>query len=75
MPQKRIGIIYMKIKVNNKECETSALYLSELATEMQLPASGIAIAVNNKMVKRSEWEKFPINEESDIIIIKAACGG
>ena len=65
----------MKIKVNNKEVETGASHLLQLAQQLELPQTGIAVAVNNRMVPRSEWEHFAIHEEDEVIIIKAVCGG
>lgn len=65
----------MILKVNNQSFETKATTLSELATEMALPAQGVAIAINNCMVPRAEWTKYVLNEGLQIIIIKAACGG
>ena len=65
----------MKIRVNNKEVETGACHLLKLSQELELPSSGIAVAVNNRMVPRAEWEHFEINENDELIIIKAVCGG
>ena len=65
----------MKISVNNKEVETGANYLLQLSQQLELPQTGIAVAVNNRMVPRSEWEHFAIHEEDELIIIKAVCGG
>lgn len=65
----------MKISVNNKEVETGANYLLQLSQQLELPQTGIAVAVNNRMVPRSEWEHFAIHEDDELIIIKAVCGG
>lgn len=65
----------MKIQINNKEAETEARNLGELAKEMALPEKGVAMAVNNKMVPRVEWENTQLVEGSNVVIIKAACGG
>lgn len=35
----------MKVQVNNKEVETAASTLAQLATQLQLPENGVAIAV------------------------------
>ena len=49
----------MKVQVNNKEVEmTPASTLTQLAAQLGLPVQGIAIAVNNKMIPRTEWECF-----------------
>lgn len=65
----------MKVNINNKETETQALNVKQLAEELNLPAKGVAIAISNSMVPRNDWEQTPIAEEADIVIIKAFCGG
>ena len=65
----------MKVTINNKETETEALNVKQLADELTLPAKGIAIAVSNKMVPRDQWETTPVAAGADIVIIKAFCGG
>ena len=66
----------MKVQVNNKEVEmTPASTLTQLAAQLELPVQGIAIAVNNKMIPRTEWEGFILHENDNLVIIKAACGG
>lgn len=68
--------VNMKVQVNNKETELlSQSSIQQLALSMELPAAGVAIAVNNKMVPRTEWNQFVLKENDQIVIIKAACGG
>lgn len=65
----------MNVTVNNKPVETGASTLKELAVQMELPEKGVAVAVSNKMVPRSEWDNFAITEGVSIIVIRASCGG
>ncbi|GCB37665.1 sulfur carrier protein ThiS [Bacteroides faecalis] len=66
----------MKVQVNNKEVEIdSASTLTQLITKLELPSQGIAVAINNKMIPRTEWECFSLQESDNLVIIKAACGG
>ena len=65
----------MNVTVNNKPVETGASTLKELALQLELPAKGVAVAVSNKMVPRSEWDNFAITEGVSIIVIRASCGG
>lgn len=65
----------MKVNINNKETETQALNVKQLAEELNLPAKGVAIAISNSMVPRDEWKQTSITEGADIVIIKAFCGG
>ena len=63
----------MKVTINNKETETQAKTIRELAQELDLPATGVAVAISNEMVPRDEWENTLIAEGADIV--KAFCGG
>ena len=65
----------MKVLVNNKEVKTGATTLSQLIEELALPMQGIAVAVDNRIVLRTEWTKCILREYMPSIIIKAACGG
>ena len=60
---------------NNTPTETSAATLQALATELNLPEKGVAIAVNNTMIPRTDWESHTLEEGAQVVIIKAACGG
>lgn len=65
----------MKILVNNKEVETTATTLAQLVEELALPPQGIAVAVDNRVVLRTEWIRYTLHESMSVVIIKAACGG
>lgn len=65
----------MKVTINNKETEIQAKTIRELAQELDLPATGVAVAISNEMVPRDEWENAIIAEGADIVIVKAFCGG
>ncbi len=65
----------MNVNVNNKGMETQAVNLLQLSEELGLPAQGVAIAVNNRMIPRTAWRECLLTEGMQIVIIKAACGG
>ena len=52
----------MNIIVNNSPHETAATTLAQLAAEQNLPHSGVAVAVNNQMVPRTEWDSFALQD-------------
>lgn len=62
----------MTIQINNKPTETQATNLQELAIELALPEKGVAMAMANKMVPRSEWSAKTLQENDSVVIIKAA---
>ena len=65
----------MKVSINNKQHETQAVNLYELAAQLQLPAKGVAIAIDNELKPRTTWDDTILQEGATITIIKAACGG
>lgn len=64
----------MTIYVNNKAFQTSASDVAALAAEIGLPAMA-AIAVNNRVVPRTEWAAHTLNEGDKLTVIRVACGG
>ena len=66
----------MKVQVNNKEVElTTGNTISALAAQLDLPPQGVAIALNNRMIPRSQWAEQEIQNGDGIGIIRAAFGG
>ena len=65
----------MKVRRNNNEVETQATTVAELAQEQKLPEKGVAVAISNEMVPRTEWAQRALKEGDDIVILKAFCGG
>ena len=67
----------MKVLINGKETiipdgstVNALLHSLEIATD-----TPIAVAVNNNVIERAEWEAVVIKEDDNIIIISAICGG
>ncbi len=65
----------MQVIINNKSAEVKATTVQELHAELGLPQKGVAIAIANKMVPRTEWESTSLQENDNIVVIKAAFGG
>lgn len=65
----------MKVNVNQAPVETSATNIASLLEQLHLPADGIAVGVNGRIVLRKEWEQFALEEDMNLMVIKAACGG
>ena len=65
----------MKVRINNNEVETQSTTVAELAQEQKLPEKGVAVAISNEMVPRTEWAQRALKEGDDIVILKAFCGG
>lgn len=67
----------MKITVNQKEIQFPAaiLTLAQLAEELNLQPSGVAIAVNSKVVRKTSWGITHLSDGDKVTIITAVCGG
>lgn len=65
----------MKVNVNGKETLTSAHTVAELIGELNIPGNGVAVGLGGKIVRRTEWDTQVLSEGTEVVIIKAACGG
>ena len=66
----------MQIKVNNETKQiSSTTTVNDLVTELNIQTNGIAIAINNSVVKRTTWTSRLLQDQDDILIIKSTQGG
>ncbi|MFV8376310.1 sulfur carrier protein ThiS [Flavobacterium sp. LB1P71] len=68
----------MELKINNKtkQFTTDSLTVQTLLDlEIPIKQNGIAIAINNTVIPKSNWNSHPIQETDDILIISATQGG
>lgn len=67
----------MTVEINHKEvivpdgCTT----LSELLQSQGISGKGHAVAAENRVVPRAQWETFSLSEGMKITVIRAVCGG
>ena len=66
----------MKLKVNgeDREIEEGAT-VSDLLNQLQLPSSGVAVAVNGRVVPRSRHREHVLCTHDAIELIRAVGGG
>lgn len=68
----------MKLKINNleKKYEQTTLSVQELL-DIEFPQhqNGMAVAIDNAVIPKSEWLTTPIEDKADVLIITAAQGG
>ena len=66
----------MKIYINQKEIETrDSISIKELLGMQQISIEGTAIAIDNKLVPKNEWNDRILTEGNKITIIRATFGG
>ena len=68
-------VAIMRLTVNNKEGFFVSTTLSQLISELEIATTGIAVAVNRKIIPRQLWEQTLLSEGDSIVIIKAVYGG
>lgn len=68
----------MELKINNqtKQFQADALSIQALL-DIEIPQkqNGIAVAINNSVVPKSNWNSHFLSETDDILIISATQGG
>ena len=68
----------MELKINNqtKHFATDSLTVQALLDlEIPVKQNGIALAINNTVIPKSDWNSHLIKETDDILIISATQGG
>lgn len=66
----------MQLQFNDQHIETPASSLYELLEEQALlTKTGIAVAINDRVIQRSQWAEKQLNEHDVILVITAAAGG
>lgn len=68
-------VTIMRLTVNNKEGFFLSTTLSQLISELEIATTGIAVAVNRKIIPRQLWEQTLLSDGDSIVIIKAVYGG
>lgn len=65
----------MKILFNAEEISVEAANVAELLREKQVPQVGVAVAVNNQVVRKAQWQSHPLLPGDSVTVITAVCGG
>ena len=70
-----LAIMNISINKELKTISTDLSLIQLLKDVKMINQKGIAIAVNDQVITRSNWEQFQLNENDKITIIKATQGG
>ena len=69
----------MEVKVNGKPVEiNSNATVADLVAQLypdNKTGAGTAVAIDSVIIPKTEWSSKEINQENEIILIKAAYGG
>jgi thiamine biosynthesis protein ThiS len=68
--------VFMRVYVNGEVREVSGSpSLSELITQLELPATRIAVELNREVVRRNDWSGTMLNEDDRVEIVHFVGGG
>ncbi len=66
----------MTVKINNQQKNISDnSSVTSLLQQLQQPENGIAVAINQQIITKTDWTTKIINNGDDILIIQATQGG
>ena len=66
----------MRVYLNGESKDVrESLTLSDLVTELDLPAVRIAVELNRTVIRRSEWGKTTLAEDDRIEVVHFVGGG
>lgn len=68
----------MKIRINNVDhvIEKDDVILTEVVSILELNSNkGLAMAIDNKVISKKDWDSTPLKEGNNITVIKATQGG
>ncbi|XMO88368.1 sulfur carrier protein ThiS [Algibacter sp. AS12] len=66
----------MYIKVNNTAYQIpEQTTVQQLVEQLKMSTNGIAVAINQHVVKNTNWPSTIIKNQDDILIIKSTQGG
>jgi len=67
----------MQISVNDKPIQLpeSPCTVVQLLAHLQMDSRGIALAINQRVIPKSKWPSHLLEENDQVIIIRATQGG
>jgi len=65
----------MEIVVNGAPKSVAALTITELLMELSIPTNGVAVAVNESVVRKADHASHRLSNADKVEIIRAVQGG
>ena len=66
----------MHIIINDQPMEFDApLTVNQLFSTLDLPMVGTALAINQVIIPKSQWDSYLINDQDNILLFQAIAGG
>lgn len=66
----------MNITVNDEQYSLDMpVTISQLLIQLEQPSIGVALAINETIIPRENWETYLINDGDTILLFQAIAGG
>ena len=66
----------MQVCVNQQVCDVAQdTVLQSLLQQLELLKPGVAVALNNKVIRKSEWSLIKLQADDQIQVFQAIAGG
>ncbi len=66
----------MKIKLNGEDLELqNGAVLTDICTKLGIDSKGVAFAIDSEVIPRDEWASTKLADGTEVMMIRAACGG
>ncbi len=65
----------MRLKVNGEDLETAAATVLQLLQEKEIKPERVAVEVNLKVLRRTDFERLPLHEGDVVEIVNFVGGG
>lgn len=65
----------MQIYINQQPISVQSTLLHDVLTEAGFEPKGLAVAVNQQIISKTEWEQTTLNENDQLTVFKAIAGG
>ena len=65
----------MKLIINDEIKTVAVTTITSLLTALEQPEKGIAVAVNQAIIPRQNWDDFQLSENDQVTLFQAIAGG
>ena len=65
----------MKLIINDEIKNLAVTTITSLLTILEQPGKGIAVAVNQAIIIRQNWDDFQLSENDQVTLFQAIAGG
>ncbi len=65
----------MRVKLNSIEITVESCTVAQLLEQQGVETKGIAVAINRRVVPRSQWSERELSDNDEVVVVSAVYGG